>query len=153
MADKNTPQPDTDETVFTKAVIALSNYFNPKQHVEFQQYVFWHMNQEKYELVVKYYAGLMQLTAMCNFTDTDAEIKSQLIAGSADEKTTRKGLTESDVSLDRLLQFVKTQELTDSQNRTVNKLHCTPAWHKRLPSRQQQKQIPPSRHCFNCGGN
>ena len=37
-ADKITPQPDTDERVFTKTATALSNYLNPKQNVEFQRY-------------------------------------------------------------------------------------------------------------------
>ena len=40
----------------------------------------------------------------------NAEIKSQLIAGSADDKTTCKGLSEPDVSLGKLLQNAETKK-------------------------------------------
>ena len=49
--DLVTPQPGTDETVFSKAVEALDVYFNPKQNKEFQSYVFRHTNQERFESV------------------------------------------------------------------------------------------------------
>ena len=66
-ADKITPVPNTDETVFTKTVTALSDYFNPRQNVEFQRYQFRHTNQEQYETIEKYYTHLTQIVATCNF--------------------------------------------------------------------------------------
>ena len=59
--DLVTPQPGTDETVFSKAVEALDVYFNPKQNKDFQRYVFRHTNQERFESVEKLYMRLMQL--------------------------------------------------------------------------------------------
>ena len=112
-----TPQPGTDETVFSKAVEALDVYFNPKQNKEFQRYVFRHTNQERFESVEKFSMRLMQLAVTCNFTETISEIKSQLIAGSINDKITRKGLSEPDISLNKLLQFAKTLELTDIKTR------------------------------------
>ena len=103
-----TPQPGTEETVFSKAVEALDVYFNPKQNKKFQRYVFRHNNQERFESVEKFYMRLMQLAATCNFTETSSEIKSQLIAGSINDNITRKGLSEPDLSLDEFLQFAKT---------------------------------------------
>ena len=104
---------------------------------------------------------LMQLAATCNFTETSSDIKSQLIAGSINDKTTRKGLSEPDLSLDKLLQFAKTLELTDSQNKavrrtsqttTVNHVNDSRQRGKQLPNRPKQKRIPPDeRSCFNCG--
>ena len=156
-ADKITPVSNTDETQFTKTVRALSDYFNPRQNVEFQRYQFRHTNQEQYETIEKYYTRLMQIAAMCNFADTNAELKSQLIAGCSDDKTTRKGLSEPDVTLDTLLQFAKTLELTDKQHKTVrqtapiNKICGDPPKRKQQVCRQQQKHT--SRPCFNCGGS
>ncbi len=139
-----TPQPGTDETVFSKAVEALDVYFNPKQNKEFQRYVFRHTNQERFESVEKFYMRLMQLAATCNFTETSSEIKSQLIAGSINDKITRKGLSEPDLSLDKLLQFAKTLELTDSQNKAVRRTSQTTTVNHVNDSRQRGKQ-PPNR--------
>ena len=156
-----TPQPGTDETVFSKAVEALDVYFNPKQNKEFQRYVFRHTNQERFESVEKFYMRLMQLAATCNFTETSSEIKSQLIAGSINDKITRNGLSEPDLSLDKLLQFAKTLELTDSQNKavrgtsqttTVNHVNDSRQRGKQPPNRPKQKRVPhDGRSCFNCG--
>ena len=144
-------------TPFTKTVRALSDYFNPRQNVEFQRYQFRYTNQEQYETIEKYYTRLMQIAAMCNFADTNAELKSQLIAGCSDDKTMRQALSEPDVTLDTLLQFAKTLELTNKQHKTVrqtapiNKICGDPPKRKQQVCRQQQKQT--SRPCFNCGGS
>ena len=106
--------------------------------------MFRHTNQERFESVEKFYMRLMQLAATCNFTETSSEIKSQLIAGSINDKITRKGLSEPDLSLDKLLQFAKTLELTDSQNKAVRRTSQTTTVNHVNDSRQRGKQ-PPNR--------
>ena len=76
--NKITPQPNTDQAAFTKAVTALSDYFNPRQNVEFQRYQFCHTNQEQYESIDKYYTRLMQIAATYNFMDTNAKLKNNM---------------------------------------------------------------------------
>ena len=69
----------------------------------------------------------MQIAATCNFADTNAELKSQLIAGcSAQHKTVR-------------------------QTASINRIRGDPPKRKHQVYRQQQKQT--SRPCFNCGGS
>ena len=45
--------------------------------------------------------NLVKLAATCNFTETSSEIKSQLIAGSINDKITRKGPSHSEINLGR----------------------------------------------------
>ena len=105
---------------------------------------------------------LMQLAETCNFTETNSEIKSQLIADSINDKITRNGLSEPDLPLDKLFQFAKTLEITDSRNKavrgtsqttTVNHVNDSPQRGKQPPNRPKQKRIShDDRSCFNCAG-
>ena len=91
-AAKLVPREDhDDDTVFSRAVDALTEHFNPKQNEEYQRYLFRRCRQEKGENIDQFYARLRQLAATCNFQENSREIKSQLIAGSSIEKLTRKG--------------------------------------------------------------
>ena len=47
---------------------------------------------------------------MCHFTDTNAEIKSQLITGYLSEKVRQKGLMNSNMLLGDLINYAKTTE-------------------------------------------
>ena len=156
---------DTHPHILTNKVLELVSKLVVHSSIKnfLKRYVFRHTNQERFESVEKFYMRLMQLAATYNFTETSSEIKSQLIAGSINDKITRKGLSEPDLSLDKLLQFAKTQELTDSQNKavrrtsqttTVNHVNDSRQRGKQPPNRPKQKRIPHyERSYFNCGGN
>ena len=63
-------------------------------------------NQERFESMEKLHRRLIHLTEICNYTETNCEIKSQLIAGSIKDIITRKGPNEPDPSLDKLLHIL-----------------------------------------------
>ena len=93
---------------------------------------------------------------MCDFTDTNADIKSQLIAGSGDERATLKELSEPRVTLGKLQQFAKTLDNIQSEdynppNSNCQQLRRDSPWLTHPTGCQHKKQTPPSRTCFNCG--
>ena len=148
-AEQITPELDTDETVFSKVVTDISDYLSLKQNKELQRYLFHHTNQEKYGSKEKYYILLMQQAAMCDFTDTNAEIKSQLIAGSGDERATLKELSEPRVTLGKLQQFAKTLDNIQSEdynppNSNCQQLRRDSPWLTHPTGCQHKKQTPPS---------
>ena len=68
-----------------------------------------------------YCTRLKQLAKICEFTDTDREIKSQIIQSCQSTKLRRKALTNSTITLEALLNLGKTMELTDSQATSLEK--------------------------------
>ena len=68
-----------------------------------------------------YCTQLKQLVKTCEFTDTDCEIKSQIIQNCPSTKLRRKALTNSTITLQALLDLGKTMELTDSQSASLEK--------------------------------
>jgi hypothetical protein len=100
---------------FERTVEALTDHFNPRQNREYHRYVFRHAEQESSESATAFYARLRALATLCEFPEPEAEIKSQLISGSASAKVTKKGLSEPNLTMDELLQFMKTLELSNDQ--------------------------------------
>ena len=56
---------------------------------------------------------------MCEFLEPEDEIKSQLISGAASVKVTKKGLSEPNLTMGELLQFMKTMEISDNQTQRL----------------------------------
>ena len=71
--------PGTGETVYDCAKKALSNFFLPKTNIEFELYKFRQAEQQPGEDLDTFYTNLKQFAINFEFTNTDAEIKSQII--------------------------------------------------------------------------
>ena len=91
---------------------------------------------------------------MCHFTDTNAEIKSQLITGCLSEKVRQKGLMNPNMLLGDLINYAKTTETiskhleqmrledanstkkpTTSINTVANKVTHEQQWLRKRPSK------------------
>ena len=62
----------------------LSAHFKPKVNVEYERIQFCTQKQNQSESIDQYHTRLRQLAATCNFTDIDAELKSQIIQSMRD---------------------------------------------------------------------
>ena len=76
-----------NETHFDKLVLAVQNHFNPENNTEYNRFIFRKKNTPNIE---DFYRELKEAAAMCHFTDTNAEIKSQLIPSSLSEKFAKR---------------------------------------------------------------
>ena len=111
---------DSNDTVYSKTVDAFTAHFNPSSNTEYQKYLFRHTVQET-DKIDDYYTVLHHLAPTCQFTDSDAEIKSQIISGCTSDKVRKKGLGDPKIMLDGLLAFAHVLELTEAQAEQIQK--------------------------------
>ena len=100
--------PEKNETHFDKLVLAVQNHFNPENNTEYNRFVF--RKKQNTPNIKDFYRELKEAAAMCHLTDTNAEIKSQLITGSLSEKVHQKGVMNSNMLLGDLINYAKTTE-------------------------------------------
>jgi hypothetical protein len=105
---------EREEATFDVVVDELNSYFRPRRNTEYEVYKFRKTQQEEGETIDQFYNKLLALSAHCNFSDRDREIKSQVIQACILEKVREKGLRE-DVSLADLLRFGRNIEATTFQ--------------------------------------
>ncbi|KAK7933590.1 hypothetical protein WMY93_004486 [Mugilogobius chulae] len=138
----------------------LSAYFTPKKNVQYQVYLFRKAVQEPGENLDTYHTRLRILAKNCEFTDTTAEIKTQIIQSCSSSRLRRKALREPDLTLEDILNHGRACELSEMQATgmetgsvaTVNKLfHKT--GHKNPSRGNWQPRKQPTNRCRNCGGN
>ena len=94
--------PEKNETHFDKLVLAVQNHFNPENNTEYNRFIFRKKTTPNIE---DFYRELKETAAMCHFTDTNAEIKSQLITGCLSEKVRQKGLMNPNMLLGDLIKL------------------------------------------------
>ena len=111
-----------DEDSLEKAIDALTNYFQPRQNLAFEEYHFRQAKQESDEDLMTFYTRLKQLSLTCQFGDPEREIKSQIILKGSSSKLRRKALSCPDMKLEEILREGKAMELAEQQARVVEKL-------------------------------
>ena len=109
-----------DDQNYDDTKTGLDNYFNPKKNKEFERYEFRCLKQMKNETIDQFVTRLRQKSANCEFTDKDAEIKSQMIQGCASQRLRTKCL-EQDKTLTDLLTMARTMEVAQKRSKTYGK--------------------------------
>ena len=128
--------PASGENVYDKLVKAVKDVFNPSTNTEFQKYCFRNAKQ-KSDSINEFYTELKQLAETCNFgAIKEQEIKSQLIAGCKNSKVRQKGLSDSKITLTKLLEFARTLELTEANAKTIEGQTA----HAIAPKHQQRRK-------------
>ena len=147
----------------------LIEYFAPKKNATYEVYVFRKARQHEKETLAQFETRLRKLAATCEFTDTEGEIKNQIIQQCTNSRIRRRALREPTWKLADILDFCRSFEtgnaqateiemslnsmsLQDSHKATVNKVQIKKKkWPKReLQSNRQLKQTTQS-PCNNCG--
>ena len=116
---------DKDEDPLEKAIDALTDYFQPKQNLPYEEYQFRQEKQENDEALMAFYTRLKQLSLTSEFRDPDREIKSQIILKCSSAKLHRKALSSPDMKLEELLREGKPMELAEQQARILEKSYGT----------------------------
>ena len=94
-------KPEENKTYYETTVELFTSHCNPKSNAEYQKYVFRHTAQET-DKTDDLYTTLRHLAPTCLFTNNEAEIKSQIISGCRLEKVRRKGLSDPQITLEKL---------------------------------------------------
>jgi hypothetical protein len=153
------------ENEYTQTRQALDDFFAPSKNVTFEIYNFRLARQTAGESTDSYHARLRSLAKYCQFTDTDDEIKAQIIQTCLSTRLRRYALTNSDISLKDLLDKARSMEAAERQVKAIeNGTQPTVAAVRRSHGRQQQSSSRQPGHwnsnsgaaaaeiCRNCGG-
>ena len=159
------------EEEFEAAKARLTTYFEPKVNKTYEIYYFRQMQQGKSdgrddvsyeELIDPFVTRLRKKAARCGFTDTDTEIKYQLIFGCRSPKLRRYALQKDELSLDELIEKGRSYEVSQQQaseiegtetSKECNQVRGKPGkYSKRYDSsKQNYKSASMDKLCFNCG--
>ena len=153
---------------YDKAKTALTNYFIPKKNTEYEIFFYFRQSkQEPGESFDAFYSRLRRLSVNCEFTNCDAEIKSQIIQKCLSDKVRNDGLGKK-LSLDELLTLGRTTEAVQMQSKAMTsnenskpgessavhkvKLKWNPK-NKKFGNAKDTAEKQSSKTCYNCGGS
>ena len=110
--------PDDD---YNTALEKLNTYFLPKKNVAYEIYVFRQATQDVNESIDSYCSRLRKLSATCEFTNVDFEIKTQIIQACTSQRLRRRALREPDISLADLLLYGRTLEHSEREAQSMER--------------------------------
>ena len=103
---------------YKKAVEKLNEYFSPKKNVLFETHKFRQLKQVTEETIDQYCTRLRQQAIICEFSNSENEIKIQLVEGCLSSRVRRKAI-QDDLSLADILSYARSLEITDKAVKTL----------------------------------
>lgn len=103
----------------------LTDHFSPKKNRTFEIYKFRQAQQLDGESVDQFYTRLRQLASTCQFTDTDSEIRTQIIQRCLSTKLREAALRDDAISLVKLLDHGRALENSTKQASDMEKVLTT----------------------------
>jgi hypothetical protein len=91
----NVTEPTGGSDVFKICVKALAEYFEPQKCIDHHVYVFRQQTHKSGENITEFYTRLQLLAQKCAFSDSDLEIKRQIIQGTSLLRLRRKSIEQS----------------------------------------------------------
>ena len=165
--------------VYKRSLNALNEYFQSDKNKEYDTFRFRHAKQNTGENIDTYHTRLRKLAETCEFTNVNAEIKSQIIQSCKSSRLRRRGLRDRDMDLKQLLTLARTLEISEEHashienesDRQVNHVKVQPTYHKhrsrrgsynqpdkgryrnisKHDSRDKRQSHSDKKKCFNCG--
>ena len=129
--------PETGDD-FATAMEKVDNYFTPKKNVTYEIFQFRKAVQQSREMADQFATRLRKLASTCEFTDLTKELKSTIIQNWQSKRLRRVALRE-DLSLDALLDKVRSQEASEEQEIGIEQMQ----WTSEAVNVLQYKKPPP----------
>ena len=163
--------------VYTVAKKAIDDHFSPQKNAEFEIYNFRLAKQRAGENIDAYHSRLRSLAKYCQFTDTDAEIKSHIIQTCLSTRLRRRALSEPTLTFTQLMDIARAMETAERQVRAIENgpgetreavaaVHNdraqqprhqppppSPPPSSRRPRDGNMRSSPAGQTCRNCGGS
>ena len=115
------PEANNPRDIYARSLEALNELYAPKVQVEYERFNFREATQLHDENLDQFITRLKKLAATCDFTNKDAEIKSQIIQKCKSSKLRTKALADITITLDQLVKDGKTMEKAISYAKTIEK--------------------------------
>ena len=107
------------DNTYEAALNTLDTHFAIRKNVPFERSIFHKAKQNQGESTDQYITRLRQLSAHCEYTDVSDQICDQFIASCSSTKLRKKLLTESNLTLQRLIDIAKAEENASLHNRQI----------------------------------
>ena len=104
-----------EEKDYDVAATKLTEYFAPKKNIMYEIHLLRKPQQRQGETIDQFYTRLCQLAKTCEFADEKHEIKIQLIERCSSTRVRGKALREEAITLDGLLKYGRSLELSELQ--------------------------------------
>ena len=123
-----------EDNTYEKALKALDEHFSVKKNVPFERSVLQQARQKSGESIEQFVTTLRKLAATCEYGDTTNEqIRDQVIATFTSSKLRKRLLSETDLTLDKVLQIGNIMESAHHHNKEIETkryiwgsyYHCT----------------------------
>ena len=114
---------------YKKAVEKLNEYFLPKKNVLLETHKFRQLKQITEETIDQYCTRLRQQAIICEFSNSENELKIQLVEGCLSSRVRRKAI-QDDLSLANILAYARSLEITDKAVKTLEEDcgHLASSW-------------------------
>ena len=156
-------------TDYAAAVESLTQRFDPSTNKDMEIYEFRQITQESGETINEFYRRLKEKSSSCEFTNAEAEIRTQIIHKTSDNRLRRKALRE-EMDLKALLTYGLTLEQSDRHSKLLEEDHKTSRQTNFIGGKKNQErqrgytaqdtktrynaQVKQStQKCRNCGGS
>ena len=153
-----------DDDTYNDVKDTLVDHFTPLRNVDFEIYKFSQLKQREQKTFDDFMVRLRETAARCDFTDTPAQLKRQIITGCKSLKLKEHILNTAAITIDQITQRARTEEvvinqakLIQTQNNTQVKPHIIAAIDDRQTTRGNRHDRPnfkndrPKGRCFSCG--
>ena len=123
----------TKEQARTQKILErLTNYFEPKQNIIYQGYMFNSCTQEQGENFDAYLIKLRYLIKTCEYGALEDELlRDRIVTGTSNNNVRARLLCESGLTLDRAIDICKSTEQAEQQlgklNNSAETIHYTKA--------------------------
>ena len=107
-----------EENDYKIAVEKLNEYFSPKKNILFEVHKFRLLKQITDETINQYCTRLRQQAVIREFSNSENEIKIQLVEGCLSSRVGRKAI-QDDLSLADILNYARSLEITDKAVKTL----------------------------------
>ena len=114
----------------TKILERLTNYFEPKQNIIYQRYMFNSYTQELGEKFDAYLIKLRHLIKTCEYGAIEDELlRDRIVTGTSNNNVRAWLLSESGLTLDRVIDICRSTEQAEQQlgklNNSAETIHYT----------------------------
>ena len=109
-------------TDYAAAVESLTQRFDPSTNKDMEIYEFRQITQKSGQAINEFYRRLKEKSSSCEFTNAEAEIRTQIIHKTSDNRLRRKALCE-EMDLKALLTYGVTLEQSDRHSKLLEEDH------------------------------
>ena len=151
-----------DDQSYDSTIEALEQHFSITKNVPFERSKFHQAKQQQNESVEQYITRLRTLSLYCEYQDNNDQIRDQFIASCSSTKLRKRLLTESQLTLEKILEIGRARESAQHQSNEMETAENSDHQHinafnknytssKRFQQQRRTTSNHPPKECIRCG--